>query len=114
MEDLSGQIEVETARHTSSGGSPEATIDGGSQDRERRRQSGFVYSENLPGGYPPADHSRLGRSHTGDGTKSPAGEVNKSFGRLVLNEKGKTRYVSSAFWSKINDEVCGLKHFYHV
>ncbi|KAI0895371.1 fungal-specific transcription factor domain-containing protein [Annulohypoxylon nitens] len=109
VEDLSGQIEVETARHTSSGGSPEATIDGGSQDRERRRQSGFVYSENLPGGYPPADHSRLGRSHTGDGTKSPAGEVNKSFGRLVLNEKGKTRYVSSAFWSKINDEINQLR-----
>ncbi|KAI2467063.1 fungal-specific transcription factor domain-containing protein [Annulohypoxylon bovei var. microspora] len=114
VEDLSGQIEIETARHPSlsGGGSPETTVDG-SQERERRRQSGFIYSENLPGGYPPADHSKLGRSQTGDPgcppTKSPAGEVNKSFGRLVLNEKGKTRYVSSAFWSKINDEINQLR-----
>ncbi|KAI0879823.1 fungal-specific transcription factor domain-containing protein [Annulohypoxylon maeteangense] len=113
VEDLSGQIEVETARHPSSGGSPEAAMDSTPQERERRRQSGFIYSENLPGGYPPADYSKLGRSQTGDsggpGTKSPAGEVNKSFGRLVLNEKGKTRYVSSAFWSKINDEINQLR-----
>ncbi|KAI1205595.1 fungal-specific transcription factor domain-containing protein [Annulohypoxylon truncatum] len=108
VEDLSGQIEVETARHPSSGGSPEAVTDGTSQERERRRHSGFVYSENLPGGYPPADHSKLGRSQTGD-FKNAAGEVNKSFGRLVLNEKGKTRYVSSAFWSKINDEINQLR-----
>lgn len=111
VEDLSGQIEVETARHPSlsGGASPETVVDS-AQEKERRRQSGIIYSENLPGGYPPADHSKLLRSQTGDPTctsmKSPAGEVSKSFGRLVLNEKGKTRYVSSAFWSKINDEVC--------
>lgn len=111
VEDLSGQIEIETARHPSvSGGSPEAVIDS-AQDKERRRQSGFIYSENLPGGYPPAAYPP-NRSQTGDSTgppRNPAGEVNKSFGRLVLNEKGKTRYVSSAFWSKINDEISRLR-----
>lgn len=114
VEDLSGQIEVETARHPSlsGGASPETVVDS-AQEKERRRQSGIIYSENLPGGYPPADHSKLLRSQTGDPTctsmKSPAGEVSKSFGRLVLNEKGKTRYVSSAFWSKINDEISRLR-----
>ncbi|KAI1772142.1 fungal-specific transcription factor domain-containing protein [Hypoxylon cercidicola] len=109
VEDLSGQIEVETARHPSlsAGGSPETVVDG-AQDKERRRQSGFAYSENLPGSYPPAAH----HPQTGDPNvppKNPSGEVNKSFGRLVLNEKGKTRYVSSAFWSKINDEINRLR-----
>ncbi|KAI0839339.1 fungal-specific transcription factor domain-containing protein [Hypoxylon sp. FL0890] len=114
VEDLSGQIEIETARHPSlsGGGSPETTVDN-THERERRRQSGFIYSENLPGGYPPADSSKHSRSQTGDSgghpLKSPSGEVNKSFGRLVLNEKGKTRYVSSAFWSKINDEINRLR-----
>ncbi|OTA90716.1 hypothetical protein M434DRAFT_397806 [Hypoxylon sp. CO27-5] len=114
VEDLSGQIEIETARHPSlsGGGSPETTVDN-IQEKERRRQSGFIYSENLPGGYPPADSSKPSRSQPGDSggpaLKSPAGEVNKSFGRLVLNEKGKTRYVSSAFWSKINDEINRLR-----
>ncbi|XXH06184.1 hypothetical protein Hte_012630 [Hypoxylon texense] len=109
VEDLSGQIEIETARHPSlsGGASPEAVADS-AQDKERRRQSGIAYSENLPGGYPPAVH----RSQTGDPAcppKGPAGDVSKSFGRLVLNEKGKTRYVSSAFWSKINDEINRLR-----
>ncbi|KAI1384350.1 fungal-specific transcription factor domain-containing protein [Hypoxylon trugodes] len=111
VEDLSGQIEIETARHPSlsGGGSPETAIDN-AQERERRRQSGMVYSENLPGGYPPAEYSRLGRSQIGDPPlTSPSGEVGKSFGRLVLNEKGKSRYISSAFWSKINDEINKLR-----
>ncbi|KAI1374349.1 fungal-specific transcription factor domain-containing protein [Hypoxylon crocopeplum] len=108
VEDLSGQIEIETARHPSLGASPEAVMDS-TQEKERRRQSGIVYSENLPGGYPPLDPSKVNRSQTSEAgcppLNSPAGEVSKSFGRLVFNEKGKTRYVSSAFWSKVNDEI---------
>ncbi|KAI1765639.1 fungal-specific transcription factor domain-containing protein [Hypoxylon sp. FL1150] len=113
VEDLSGQIEIETARHpsVSVGDSPEAIIDG-AQEKERRRQSGITYSENTPGGYPPAAPPPPNRSQTGDSTgpsKNQAGGVNQSFGRLVLNEKGKTRYVSSAFWSKISDEINRLR-----
>ncbi|KAI1497968.1 fungal-specific transcription factor domain-containing protein [Biscogniauxia marginata] len=106
VEDLSGQIEIETARHggSSGGESPEAAVES-IQERERRKQTAAIYSENIASGYPPLPS----RKFTGDSTystvKSPSGEVNKDFGRLVLNEKGKTRYVSSSFWSKINDEV---------
>jgi len=31
--------------------------------------------------------------------------VQKHFGRLVLNDAGRSRYVSSGFWSRVNDEV---------
>ncbi|KAI0599072.1 fungal-specific transcription factor domain-containing protein [Biscogniauxia sp. FL1348] len=109
VEDLSGQIEFETARHGSSGGeSPEATLES-TQEREKRKHNASAYSENIPGSYPPLPS----RKYTGDSTcsalKSPTGEVHKDFGRLVLNEKGKTRYVSSSFWSKINDEINELR-----
>ncbi|KAI0002842.1 fungal-specific transcription factor domain-containing protein [Xylariaceae sp. FL0662B] len=110
VEDLSGQVEFET-RHPSGsgGGSPETTVDNG----ERRKQSAHIYSENLPGGYPSAESSRPRRTQTGEygstALRSPGTEVQRDFGRLVLNEKGKTRYVSSAFWSKVNDEINQLR-----
>ncbi|KAI1082086.1 fungal-specific transcription factor domain-containing protein [Whalleya microplaca] len=113
VEDLSGQIEFET-RHPSGsgGGSPETTVDN-SQGQERRKPSAILYSENLPGGYPPAEPPRPIRTSISDSSnaplRSPGGEVHKDFGRLVLNEKGKTRYVSSAFWSKVNDEINQLR-----
>jgi hypothetical protein len=31
--------------------------------------------------------------------------VQKQFGRLVLQDAGRSRYVSSGFWSRVNDEV---------
>ena len=31
--------------------------------------------------------------------------VQKQFGRLVLQDANKSRYVSSGFWSRVNDEV---------
>ncbi|KAI1455343.1 fungal-specific transcription factor domain-containing protein [Annulohypoxylon moriforme] len=35
--------------------------------------------------------------------------VQSSFGRLVLGDAGQSRYVSSGFWSRVNDELHGLK-----
>ncbi|KAI0836766.1 fungal-specific transcription factor domain-containing protein [Hypoxylon sp. FL0890] len=35
--------------------------------------------------------------------------VNSQFGRLVLGDAGQSRYVSSGFWSRVNDELHGLK-----
>ena len=36
---------------------------------------------------------------------SEADTVGKQFGRIVLQDEGRTRYVSGGFWSRINDEV---------
>ena len=40
-------------------------------------------------------------------THSPAGgsSIQSQFGRLVLNDAGRSRYMSSGFWSHVNDEV---------
>jgi hypothetical protein len=33
-------------------------------------------------------------------------KVQSRFGRLVLQDSNRSRYVSSGFWSRVNDEVC--------
>ncbi|KAI0127039.1 fungal-specific transcription factor domain-containing protein [Xylariales sp. AK1849] len=116
VEELSGQIEVE-ARHPSGlAESPEATTD----DAERRRQdsttssttSSTTANQFIPGGFPlPTAPGRLiNASTTSWGTvPSPTIGAKKDVGRLVLNNNGKTRYVSNAFWSKMNDELDQLR-----
>lgn len=37
------------------------------------------------------------------------GTVQKQFGRLVIKDANKSRYISSGFWSRVNDEVIGPK-----
>jgi hypothetical protein len=37
--------------------------------------------------------------HQGDALQKP-------FGRLVLQDANRSRYVGSGFWSRVNDEVC--------
>jgi hypothetical protein len=32
-------------------------------------------------------------------------DVQRQFGRLVLQDANQSRYVSSGFWSRVNDEV---------
>lgn len=56
--------------------------------------------------------SRGGSTHDPDAEhqmgSSPAtstSSVQKQFGRLVLQDASRSRYVSSGFWSRINDEV---------
>jgi hypothetical protein len=119
VEDLSGQIEVESVRHPSSvGNSPEAT--------REDHTPGARLSTVTPTGTPTASASggadsptpRLGPAEAKlprplSGTMSEPGplsrqtspDVHKQFGRLVLNDRGITRYVSSSLWSSINDEV---------
>ncbi|KAI0020772.1 fungal-specific transcription factor domain-containing protein [Xylariomycetidae sp. FL0641] len=114
VEDLSGQIEFETTRHGgSSGGESPETLTDPMVDRERRRLNPSFYNEQIAGGGPTASPSKPTRAYTLDSVsselRSPTGDVNKDFGRLVLNEKGKTRYVSNSFWSKINDEIDELR-----
>lgn len=41
-------------------------------------------------------------------------EVQKSFGRLVLQDVNRSRYISSGFWARMNDEVGRLAVFYYT
>lgn len=122
VEELSGQIEVESVRHPySAGNSPEAGAayqkdehilggrlvpgpnvtsagGGGSAGSVNHESPGFVNArlQTRPTSASISETDSIGKA-------SP--DVHKQFGRLVLNEKGVTRYVSSSLWSSINDEV---------
>lgn len=37
--------------------------------------------------------------------------LGKQFGRLVVQDASHTRYVSSGFWSHIDDETCSIDYF---
>jgi hypothetical protein len=39
---------------------------------------------------------------------STASDVQKHFGRMVIKDKNREKYVASGFWSRISDEVCQL------
>ncbi|KAI0428018.1 hypothetical protein F5Y09DRAFT_344098 [Xylaria sp. FL1042] len=40
---------------------------------------------------------------------SGGSSIHSQFGRLVLNDAGRSRYVSSGFWSRVNDEIDSIK-----
>jgi len=121
VEELSGQIEVETVHHPSSAGnSPENPSLRDLDDTGVGRRHGSApsvansnHSQDSPAGpggtmaRPPARGSPS--STPGLGLLRKSSDVHKQFGRLVLNEKGVTRYVSSTFWNSINDEVRNLR-----
>ncbi|RYP08730.1 hypothetical protein DL764_001750 [Monosporascus ibericus] len=122
VEELSGQIEFETSRHPSSSGgtSPEAPTDGGAvsggnmMERDRR-PAASAFGGSIPGGGSPSDTARTGKpTPPSDSTACPllrsaTGEVQRELGRLVLKERGKTRYVTNALWTKLNDEINELR-----
>lgn len=98
VEELSGQIEIETGGRVSSAGA--SPSNDGSPSTQRAKSASLSA---MTSGF--ADH---GDGHTaGDGSESPMmRESRKQLGRLVLNDnKGTSRYVSSGFWSRLNDEV---------
>lgn len=127
VEELSGQIEMEATRQGSSSESPEAAtqdatgtarVGTSAEAGGRSRQSGCGPSI-------PSDHGQESPL-SGPGNRGPPASVdpaerpsvqhgadpekampnfNRKFGRLVLHDGGRSRYVSSGFWSKINDEV---------
>ena len=121
VEELSGQVELETTRnHSNSGDSPENAAAAFGSDVA----NAFIETaESISGGSNVSHGSPLpanahgcgsvGRPMSGmntglsggAGATRDSGDVHKKFGRLVLNNSGRTRYVSSAFWAKINDEV---------
>ncbi len=82
VKELSGQLEQARAAAGSAGGG----------------SSGF----NSPG-RPTQD--RDAEHQTDTSPASTTSSVQKQFGRLVVQDASHSRYVSSGFWSRINDEV---------
>ena len=118
VEDLSGQIEFETYKHGAANSeSPEATSSDTMHENDRRKMTVSPSIENPsmtngPLGFPAPRRTNTGGSTTSSSLANvkgqQGGDVHKDFGKLVLNEKGKVRYVSNAFWTKITEEVCSL------
>ncbi|KAH6651298.1 fungal-specific transcription factor domain-containing protein [Chaetomium tenue] len=119
VEELSGQIEVESVRHPySAGNSPEAGAAYQKDDHAlggRSMPGPNVTSGSVNHESPGFTHARLQTRPTSasisetDSIGKASPDVHKQFGRLVLNERGVTRYVSSSLWSSINDELDELR-----
>jgi hypothetical protein len=77
VKDLSGQLERANAGSSSGVGSPASS-----------------------------SHDQVTDSRREDSPTTNTGNVQKAFGRLVLQDSNRSRYVSSGFWSRVNDEVC--------
>ncbi|KAL1875312.1 hypothetical protein VTK73DRAFT_10149 [Phialemonium thermophilum] len=121
VEELSSQVELEAVKHTSSSGnSPEEAIshDGeGRIPRSGRAESSAASDSPQPSNSPALTSASragtaAGRLVSGSGyntsygpLKAPSSGSHRRLGRLVQNEKGTSRYVSSGFWSKLNDEL---------
>lgn len=126
VEDLSGQVEMEATSGgklpASNSNSPEAAAGGSSSDSAGPRTSldhGATPSASSSWGQSPKlAHAAQGSSANSPGRlvgrnssygslmKQQTKDTQKQLGRLMINDYGRSRYVSSAFWSKINDEVC--------
>ncbi|KAF7559241.1 hypothetical protein G7046_g4923 [Stylonectria norvegica] len=114
VEDLSGQIEVESGgKGPSSAGSPE-TMSGG-QPQSTAERPASISQRQLSGTSicGPADRPASTKDSESVSDQSEAARKNdlqKQFGRLVLNDQsGSKRYVSSGFWAKINDELDSIR-----
>ena len=83
VKELSGQLEQAHAAAGSAGGGSSAANSPGSTTQDRD-----------------AEHQRDPSSAT------ISSGMQKQFGRLVPQDASRNRYVSSGFWSRVNDEVC--------
>ncbi|KAF1737516.1 Bikaverin cluster transcription factor bik5 [Beauveria bassiana] len=101
VEELSGQIEVESGSgRQAHSESPRVATSG-----EASSHSQYSSSLDLFGGRPA---SESGHETNPDVLRKR--DVSQQFGRMVLGDhKGTTRYVSSGFWSKMNDEINAIR-----
>ena len=82
VKDLSGQLEQAHAAAISAGASPSAA--------------------NSPRG---STHGRDMESQKGSSSAAGVTGVQQQLGRMVVQDASRSRYISSDFWSRINDEV---------
>jgi hypothetical protein len=107
VEELSGQIEVESGsgrQPSTAGNSPEGATESTSDRISSISSLGGGHTKSL--GTPQGDLAAVAKA---DAPYPPpqrmASDLHTNIGRLVLHDKGEKRYVSSVFWSKLNDEV---------
>jgi len=121
VEELSGQVEVERQLSADSPGADDARSERTERteraDRAEKMESIVTGSVSSPSGgkeSPLATTiSSAPRSASGDDLVTRQKEVYRQFGRLVVTSKGKDRYISSAFWSKVNDELDDIRSGVH-
>ncbi|PHH89679.1 hypothetical protein CDD83_5509 [Cordyceps sp. RAO-2017] len=108
VEELSGQIEVE------SGGKPPSAP--GSPDPSHSNPDGQLPRQSVSGGLDMFASTGSPSSKDNESVADHASETARrrdmqmSFGRLVLDDqRGTSRYVSSGFWSKLNDELDAIR-----
>ncbi|KAI2626791.1 fungal-specific transcription factor domain-containing protein [Xylaria nigripes] len=118
VEDLSGQIEFETYKHSAANSeSPEAATDN-VHENERRKLTASPPGESpsLANNTPHPYHHRR-RTSTGGSTPGNhantkgyrVADVNRDFGKLVLSRKGKVGYISNTFWARVTEEIEALR-----
>ena len=119
VEELSGQIEIEkhsTTGNVGGGHSPDNAANIPSRDHSSKSGQAMYGGLKDSTTEPPQESSRsiasVPNSDFNSGRhrqRQESDSVVQDFGRLVLNENGKSRYVSSTFWSKMNDELDKLR-----
>ncbi|CAK7210185.1 hypothetical protein SCUCBS95973_000693 [Sporothrix curviconia] len=132
VEELSGQVEMEAGGsgkgHGSSSNSPEAGAGGSEAVGNGNGPAPRSSLDHGTGTTPSASSSwgqyspKPGHATTGNSPGRLVGrnasygtlvkqtkDTQKQLGRLMINDYGRSRYVSSAFWSKINDELNELR-----
>ncbi|KAK8058240.1 fungal specific transcription factor domain-containing protein [Apiospora phragmitis] len=118
VEELSGQIEVDTRQPASAGNSPEDLSHPVGEERRLESTetspstalSGRTTRPTDPGRSTTAVGNTACQAALNSPIQSPGGsQVHRDFGRLVLNDDGKRRYVSNAFWSRMSDELSALR-----
>ncbi|KAI0390615.1 fungal-specific transcription factor domain-containing protein [Xylariaceae sp. FL0594] len=114
VEDLSGQLEFDTSKHGPSGDLSEAATDSATDSERRKTTASPPIDTASSTGSAPAASSALRRSATSSSLPSPSnsrahGDFHKDSTKLVVNETGKVRYVSNAFWTKISEEIEALR-----
>ncbi|SPJ72796.1 uncharacterized protein FTOL_02525 [Fusarium torulosum] len=110
VEELSGQIEVESGgKDPSSASSPEAAHTGQNISFETSAPNPQRHLSNASshhGNMGMVGDSPRGSDATSEHSEAARKNMHKKFGRLVLNDTGGSRrYVSHGFWSKLNDEL---------
>jgi hypothetical protein len=112
VEELSGQIEVESGgKGQSSASSPEAVHPGQNSSFDTSTHNPQRHMSNASshqGNAGMTGESPRGSEATSDQSESARKSMHKKFGRLVLNDNdasGSRKYVSHGLWAKLNDEV---------